>query len=64
MKPLPAVATALISSSYKAAYNDDNPASDLTAKSVPDINATLSTLATALQDDFTALGLTICAQRP
>jgi hypothetical protein len=59
---MPAVATALISSAAKNAYNDDSPAQDGGAKYVNEITSTLSVLANALQDDFGRLGLSICAR--
>lgn len=59
---MPAIATALISSAAKNAYNDDSPAVDGTVKYVNDITATLGVLANALQDDFRGLGLSICAR--
>ncbi len=60
---MPAVATAVISSSSKVPYNDDNPAADLTGKWVNEINATLTSLTDSLADDFTNMGLSICATR-
>ena len=57
----PAVATVLISSSKKTEYNDNNPSDDATGKFVPEITATLTGLTNALADDFTKLGLSICA---
>ncbi|MBL8554553.1 MAG: DUF4331 family protein [Phenylobacterium sp.] len=59
---MPAIATALISSSAKNAYNDDSPAIDGTVKYVNEITSTLAVLANALQDDFQRLGLSICAR--
>ncbi len=58
----PAVATAVIGSSAKTAYNDDSPAIDGTLKYVPEIGNTLTALTNALADDFTRLGLTLCAK--
>lgn len=60
---MPAVATAVIGSSAKTAYNDDNPASDLTGKYVAEITATLTGLTNALADDFNKAGITICATK-
>jgi len=59
---MPAVATALIGSSAKVAYNDDSPAVDGTRKYVNEITSTLAVMANALADDFRALGYTICAR--
>ena len=59
---MPAVATALIGSSAKIAYNDDSPAVDGTRKYVNEITSTLGVLANALADDFRALGYTVCAR--
>lgn len=58
---MPAVATALISSSHKTEYNDANPAEDANFKFLNEINATLTGLTNALSDDFAARGLTLCA---
>lgn len=58
----PAVATALVRSAQKTAFNDDSPAVDITGKWVPEFTADLTDLATALQDDFKALNLTTCAK--
>lgn len=59
---MPAVATAIISSSQKNPYNDDSPAIDATGKHVPDILITLAGLTRALADDFDRLGLAKCAR--
>ena len=59
---MPAVATALVSSPQKNAYNDDSPAQDATGKWAPEFIDVLSGLATALADDFGRAGLSICAQ--
>ena len=66
---MPAVATALIGSSAKNPYNDDSPPQDVTAaaggggfKWVPEIKAQLTAFTNALADDFTALGLNMCAR--
>ena len=59
---MPAVATAVIGSSAKTRYNDDSPAIDGTRKYVPEIQNTLTALTNALADDFTRLGLTLCAK--
>lgn len=58
---MPAVATALISPSMKTAFNDANPSDDAAGKFVPEITSRLTTLASALNDDFFAAGLTPCA---
>lgn len=59
---MPAVATALVSSANKTAYNDDTPAIDASGKWVPELTQTLKGLTTALADDLTALKLTPCAK--
>jgi hypothetical protein len=59
---MPAVATALVSSTNKNAYNDDTPQIDATGKWAPELTATLKGLTTALADDLTALKLTPCAK--
>ena len=59
---MPAVSTALISGNpNKNSYNDDTPAIDATGKWVPDLSGTLTILTNALADDFTRLGLSLCA---
>ena len=58
---MPAVATALIGSSLKNAYNDASPVDDATGKFVPEITSHLTGLATALNLDFFGAGLTPCA---
>lgn len=60
---MPAVATALISGNpNKSAYNDDSPTIDATGKWVPELSGTLTILTNALADDFTRLGLSLCAK--
>lgn len=59
---MPAVATALVSSSHKTAYNDDSPADDATGKWVPELTTVLTDLTKALADDLTSLKLTPCAK--
>jgi hypothetical protein len=59
---MPAVATAVIGSSAKSPYNDDSPAVDGTRKYVNEISTTLTGLTNALADDFTKLGLNLCAK--
>jgi len=58
----PAVATALIGSSLKNAYNDANPADDVAQTFVPEIAARLTALHNALADDLIALSLTPCSR--
>ena len=58
----PAVATALVRTAQKTAFNNDSPVDDATGKWVPEFTADLTELATALQDDFAAAGLKICAK--
>lgn len=57
----PAVATALIATAKKTAYNDDSPVDDAAGKWAPTIIADLTGLTDALRDDFQAKGLTLCA---
>jgi hypothetical protein len=58
----PALSTALITGNQKKnEFNDDSPAEDLTGKWVPEMASTLTALTNALADDFTRLGLTLCA---
>ena len=59
---MPAVATALVSSANKNAFNDDSPAVDATGKWVPEFTNSLKGLTTALADDLAALKLTPCAK--
>ncbi|MFM9827856.1 MAG: DUF4331 family protein [Sphingomonas sp.] len=58
---MPAVATALIGTSRKLAYNDANPSDDAASTFVPDLSGQLTGLTNALADDFTRLGLRLCA---
>lgn len=58
----PAVATALVRSAQKTAFNDDSPAVDITGKWVPEFTADLTELTTALADDLKGLNLTPCAK--
>lgn len=58
----PAVATALIGTSLKNAYNDANPSDDVANTFVPEIVAQLTLLHNALADDLIALGLTPCSK--
>lgn len=59
---MPAVATALIGSSLKLTYNDNNPADDAAGAFVPEITTQLTTLTNALADDLISLGLKPCAK--
>lgn len=60
---MPAVSTALISGNpNKNSYNDDTPTIDATGKWVPELSGTLTILTNALADDFTRLGLSLCAK--
>jgi hypothetical protein len=59
---MPAVATVVIGSSAKVPYNDDSPSTDATRKYVAEIGTTLTGLTNALADDFTRLGLNLCAK--
>lgn len=60
---MPAVSTALISGNpNKNSYNDDTPTIDATGKWVPELAGTLTILTNALADDFTRLGLNLCAR--
>ncbi len=58
---MPAVATALVASSRKNAYNDGSPSDDASATFVPDLSAQLTTLTNALEDDFIGANFTPCA---
>ena len=57
----PAVATALVRNAQKTAFNDDSPADEAGGKWAPEFTADLQGLAEALQDDFAAAKLKICA---
>ena len=59
---MPAVATAVISSTAKTAYNDDSPGIDGTRKYVNEITSTLTALNNALVDDFQRAGFASCAR--
>lgn len=59
---MPAVATALIGSSTKTAYNAADPVNDANGDFVPEITTQLTGLTNALADDLTGLGLTPCAR--
>ncbi|WP_217352671.1 DUF4331 family protein [Sphingomonas sp. ID1715] len=58
---MPAVATALISSSQKNPYNDSKPSDDTAGKFTSDIRSTLTGLTNSLADDFQRLSLNMCA---
>jgi hypothetical protein len=58
----PAVTTAVIGGALKNAYNDDNPAEDVTGKWVPEIVNQLTLLHNGLADDLIALGLNVCSK--
>lgn len=58
---MPAVATALISSASKTAYNDDGPVQDVTGKWVPELTSVLIALTNSLHDDLVNLDLSPCA---
>ena len=57
----PAVATVLVSTPNKTAFNDDNPTIDATGKWVPEFSTDLTGLAMALDGQLTGLGLKVCA---
>jgi hypothetical protein len=59
---MPAVATALIGSSLKNAYNDVSPTADTAGQFKADETAQLTSLFNGLGDDLTALGLKLCAR--
>ena len=59
---MPAVATALIGSDTKNAYNDANPADDVAGVFVPELSEQLTGLTNALADDLLDAGLTPCAK--
>ncbi|MBW8753308.1 MAG: hypothetical protein JF595_04030 [Sphingomonadales bacterium] len=59
---MPAVATALIRSPLKTAYNDANPTVDASGQYKDEEAADLKELFNGLGDDLTALGLKLCAR--
>lgn len=59
---MPAVATALIGSAMKNAYNDAAPSNDAAGQFVPELGAQLTNLTNALADDFSRLLLPLCAR--
>lgn len=58
---MPAIATAVISSGNKDAYNAADPTDDANGDFVTDIVANVTGLHAALDDDLTGAGLTPCA---
>ncbi|MBS7671082.1 DUF4331 family protein [Croceicoccus sp. 1NDH52] len=58
---MPAVATALIGSDQKNAYNDADPADDANGDFVDELTEQLTGLTNALADDLVGAGLTPCA---
>lgn len=58
---MPAVATALIGSDQKTAYNDADPSDDVNGDFVAELTEQLTGLTNALADDLVAAGLTPCA---
>lgn len=59
---VPAVATALIGSSLKTAYNDVSPSADVAGQFRADETAQLTGLMNGIGDDLTGLGLKLCAR--
>jgi hypothetical protein len=59
---MPAVATALITTPVKSAYNDANPSDDATGKFEQEQRDDLKSLYDELGDDLIRLGLKICAR--
>jgi hypothetical protein len=59
---LPAVATALISSSVKNTYNDADPSNDSAGQFKDEMTLDLKQLFDGLGDDLTGLGLKVCAR--
>lgn len=59
---MPAVATVLIRTAMKNAYNDANPTDDANAQFTLEMRADLEERAEALADDFQRLNLAICAK--
>ena len=57
----PAVATVLVRSPVKTAFNDDSPSDDANGKWVPEFTDDLTIFADQLKDDFAAMNLKICA---
>jgi hypothetical protein len=59
---MPAVATALVGSSTKLAYNDATPSADAAGQFAADDTLQLTHLTDAIGDDLTSLGLKLCAR--
>jgi hypothetical protein len=60
---MPAIATALIGTSTKNAYNDDSPSVDGTRKYVAEISNTLTALTNELEHDVVKLNIPLCAKQ-
>jgi hypothetical protein len=56
------VATALVGSSTKLAYNDATPSADAAGQFAADETLQLTHLTDAIGDDLTSLGLKLCAR--
>ena len=59
---MPAVATALVGSSTKLAYNDATPSADAAGQFAADETLQLTHLTDAIGDDLISLGLKLCAR--
>lgn len=59
---MPAVATLLIGTAEKTAYNDDDPATDATRKYVSEIQNDLTAETNAIAKDLVAKGFSLCAK--
>ena len=59
---MPAVATALVGSSTKLAYNDATPSADAAGQFTADETLQLTHLTDAIGDDLISLGLKLCAR--
>jgi hypothetical protein len=59
---MPAVATALVSSAVKNAYNDADPSNDAAGQFRDEMTLDLKQLFDGLGDDLTGLGLKVCAR--
>lgn len=59
---MPAVATALVSSAVKNAYNDADPSNDAAGQFKDEMTLDLKQLFDGLGDDLTGLGLKVCAR--
>jgi len=60
---MPAVATALIRSAQKTAYNDASPSDDVNFKFLAEITADLTEFTDQIGDQLTAKGLSLCATK-